>query len=79
MLHKQSILNIDLIEEKSEELKELRKKYLEGKLIRSRAKWINERDKPSNYFCNLENRNFVSNLELNGLMNETSHQIISVT
>jgi len=38
MLHKQSILNIDLIEEKSEELKELRKKYLEGKLIRSRAK-----------------------------------------
>jgi len=60
MLHKQSILNIDLIEEKSEELKELRKKYLEGKLIRSRAKWINERDKPSNYFCNLENRNFVS-------------------
>ena len=40
--------------------KELRKQYLEGKLIRSRAEWIHQGEKLSNYFCNLENRNFVS-------------------
>ena len=32
---------------------------MEGKLIRSRAKWMFEGEKPSNYFCNLENRNYV--------------------
>ena len=29
-------------------------------MIRARARWIEEGEKPSNYFCNLENRNFVS-------------------
>ena len=28
--------------------------------VRSRAKWLNEGEKPTNYFCNLENRNFMS-------------------
>ena len=44
------------------ELQDLRNDILRGKLIRSRAKWIQEGEKPTNYFCNLENRNYVSKL-----------------
>ena len=45
---------------KQQELLEIRKKRLEGSLVRSRAKWVLEGEKPSKYFCNLENRHFVS-------------------
>ena len=43
------------IEEKQHQLQEL-----EGLMIRSRAKWIDQGETVSKYFCNLENRNFVS-------------------
>lgn len=33
-----------------------------GNLIRSRAKWINEGEKPTSYFLNLENKNFTNNV-----------------
>ena len=33
-----------------------------GGLIRSRAKWITEGEKPTNYFFNLENRHFSSKI-----------------
>ena len=33
---------------------------MEGILIRSRAKWIDEGEKINKHFCNLENRNFIS-------------------
>ena len=48
------------IEEIRNELEQLRKKKIEGILVRSRANWINEGEKPTHYFCNLENRNFVN-------------------
>ena len=41
---------------------EIRKKKLKGKFIRSRAKWIEEGEKPTKYFCNIESRNFTSKL-----------------
>jgi len=55
-------LNTGLIEEEKthQQFKELRKSDLEGKLRRSRDKWIHEGEKPSNYFWNFENRFFVS-------------------
>ena len=33
-----------------------------GCMIRSRAKWINDGEKPSNYFLNLENRHFTNKI-----------------
>ena len=45
---------------KKEELEALRAEILEGVLIRSKAKWIGEGEKMSKYFCNLENRHYVS-------------------
>ena len=48
------------IEEIKNELEQLRKKKIEGLLVRSRANWINEGEKPTHYFCNLENRHFIN-------------------
>ena len=33
---------------------------MEGVYIRSRARWIEEGEQITNYFCSLENRNFIS-------------------
>ena len=52
--------NIDAINHKKDDLKGIREKRLHGMLIRSRARWIEQGEKPSKYFCSLENRNFVS-------------------
>lgn len=42
---------------------------MEGVKIRSRARWINEGEKITKYFCNLENRNFTSKC-MNSLIKE---------
>ena len=44
------ILVTDKLEEKNRDLQEFRKQMLEGKLVRSRAKWIYEGEKPTSYF-----------------------------
>jgi len=46
----QEILNVTLFEEKQQELQDLRNDILKGKLVRSRAKWIQRGEKPTNYF-----------------------------
>ena len=45
---------------KKESLQNLRSKMLEGTLIRARARWLQHGEKPTQYFCHLENRNFIS-------------------
>ena len=59
-LENDPVNNFEEIHILNTELKELREKKLKGSFIRSRAKWIDEGEKPTRYFCNLENRNFVS-------------------
>jgi hypothetical protein len=51
--------NVQELERAKSELEVLRKRKVDGIVIRSRVKWINEGEKVSNYFCNLENRNFL--------------------
>ena len=48
-----------LLEAKKEELRLPRKQKLEGMIVRSKIKWIQEGERPSKYFCHLEKRNFV--------------------
>ena len=48
------------LEEKKNRLQEIREKKIKGMMIRSRLQWIQDGEKPSKYFCGLENRNFVS-------------------
>ena len=48
------------LERTKDELEQLRKKKIEGIAIRCRANWINDGEKPTRYFCNLENRHFIN-------------------
>lgn len=36
-------------------------KKLRGNMIRSEARWVEEGEKPTNYFCHLKSRNFLNN------------------
>ena len=42
-------------------LENLRNEKLQGHFIRSRAKWVDEGEKPTKYFCHLESRNYLIN------------------
>ena len=46
--------NSEILKANRNELIEIRRKKLKGKLIRSREKWIEQGKKLSKYFCNLE-------------------------
>lgn len=56
--------NIDLVKltRLKKELEDSRAKRIRGSLIRSKAKWVHEGEKPTSYFLNLENRNFTSKI-----------------
>lgn len=54
--------DFSLLEEKQATLETLRKEKLRGHFIRSRAKWIDEGEKPTKYFCHLESRNFLNKI-----------------
>lgn len=53
-------VNLDLVSEKKSELESLRKEKLQGHVIRSRAKWVEEGEIPTKYTCSLESRNFLN-------------------
>ena len=55
-------LSITKLESKKIELEQLRIKKLKGKIVRSRVQWIEEGEKPTNYFCGLESKNFMSKI-----------------
>ena len=49
----------DLLEDKKSELQDIRNIKLKGNMIRSRSQWIDEGERPTKYFCALENKNFL--------------------
>ena len=57
-----NMINSDILEDKKLELLEIRKIKLKGQHIRSRAQWIEDGEKPTKYFCNMESRNYHSKL-----------------
>lgn len=74
----------EVLEEKRTELRNIRNKTLQGLMIRSRTKWIDEGEKPTKYFCNMENRNYTSKampnlFKSNGVLTETESEIIKET
>ena len=48
-----------LIEDKKVELQDIRNIKLKGNMIRSRAQWLDEGERPTKFFCALENKNFL--------------------
>ncbi|KAK3105615.1 hypothetical protein FSP39_001875 [Pinctada imbricata] len=57
------------------ELEELRKEKIKGVMLRCNARWIEDGEKPSKYFCSLEKRNFI-NKTVSKLVDE-NNEIIS--
>ena len=49
---------INLLQDKKEELENIRIDKMKGHLVRSRAKWLQQGEKPTRLFCSLENKNF---------------------
>ena len=47
-------VNLDELDLKKKELENLRKDKMKGVLVRSRAQWLSEGERPSKYFCSLE-------------------------
>ena len=43
-----------------EELESIRKEEIKGLFMRTKAKWIEDGEKPTKYFCHLEKRNYVN-------------------
>ena len=48
----------DTLEDKKKELEKIRDIAIQGTVIRSRAQWLNEGERPSKYFCSLEKYNY---------------------
>ena len=76
--------NQNVLQEKKNELLEIRKKKIEGLFIRSRAKWIDQGEKVTKYFCNMEKRNFISKsmpnlIKENGLKTANDKEITEET
>ena len=74
----------NVLKQKRNELIELRQRKMEGVRIRARARWVEEGERASKYFCNLENRNFVSKMMPNlikddGNITTDQYDIISET
>lgn len=59
-LEKSPEINLNEIEEKKIELQNIRKEKMQGVMVRARVRWAEEGEKPTNYFCNLESRNYIN-------------------
>ena len=66
----QELQIIERIEALKSELCTLRKRRMEGILVRAKARWIELGERPSRYFCGLEKRQYtqkyIGSLEING-------------
>ena len=49
-------LNSSLLEDKKNELENLRKEKVRGHITRARLQWLNEGEKPTSFFCKLERK-----------------------
>ena len=66
--------HLDRLQGLKTQLQELRNKKMDGMWVRSRLQWIENGEKVSRYFCNLEKRNYVNKAMLS-LENENGEMI----
>lgn len=76
--------SIQHFEDKHNELEEIRTTRLKGQCIRSKANWIDQGEKPTKYFANLESRNYINKQILviekeNGSIIRNQQEILSET
>ena len=56
----QSTIFQEMLTNSKEELESIRKEEIKGLFMRTKAKWIEDGEKPTKYFCHLEKRNYVN-------------------
>ena len=49
---------MSLLQNKQKQLESIRKKYLKGHMVRARVQYLNESEKPTKFFCQLEKNNY---------------------
>ena len=80
--HDKSDANAQSLDKVKEELENLRKPYIEGLIVRSRAQWHEEGEKSSKYFLSLEKRNAtrksIQYIENEGQTITKSNEILSL-
>ena len=74
VLESEENINYELVENKRKELYTIRQIKMKGVKIRSKARWINDEEKVTKYFCNMENRNYISKC-MNSLRKENGNLI----
>ena len=55
-----NLLLCDILDDLNNNLEKYRRYQMDGLIIRTKANWIENGEKPSKYFCSLEKRNFVN-------------------
>ena len=50
---------------------------MSGSIVRSRAKWTEEEEKPTNYFLNLENRHYTNKIIPKLIKDENQEEIVN--
>ena len=48
--------NLQLLSDKKVELQKIREYKINGQQLRNKMQWVSEGEKPTRYFCNLENK-----------------------
>lgn len=59
-LESEEYINLHAIEEKRSLLENVRKEKMVGHMSKGKARWVEEGEKPTRYFCSLENRNYIN-------------------
>ena len=57
-LQNDSLYSSNLLDQK-QELESLRAVRVQGQIVRSRMQWLSEGEKPTKFFCKMENRNYL--------------------
>ena len=65
-----------LIKQKQNQLTDIRKTKMNGVLVRSKTRWMEEGEKPSRYFLNMEKRNFV-NKTISNIVKEEDNSMLT--
>ena len=50
---------LQLLSDKKVELQKIREYKIKGQQLRNKMQWLSEGEKPTRYFCNLENKHFI--------------------
>ena len=73
-IEQEEVPDLELLGKKKKEIEDLRGEKIKGSIIRSRVKWLTDGEKPSKYFCMLENHRYIEKT-IKHLKNEKNENI----